>query len=104
MVVILTFIWFLIQVKRLEILLNKCKESIKNNKERNQQLMGEKDSLSERLLDRDNEIHKLKVVYGDIFCCILFLFTKSRVLEKSSVQKSTLVHFTRLANHSIVLV
>jgi len=51
----------LFQVKRLELLLAKCKDSIKSNKERNHTLMAEKEELLQKLNNKEEENRKLKV-------------------------------------------
>ena len=52
---------FSIQVKRLEILLQKCKDTIRNNKERNQQLTSEKDSQQQQIDLLQADITKSRV-------------------------------------------
>ena len=48
-------------MKRLEILLQRCKETIKSNKERVTQLTADKDSLQMSLEWKEQEISKAKV-------------------------------------------
>ena len=45
----------LIQVKRLENLLNKCRETIKANKERTKQILSDRDSLAKQLQMKTEE-------------------------------------------------
>ena len=53
----------LFQIKRLEGLLNKCKDTIRNSKERNQQLTVEKDALQKTLEEKNAEVENMKVWY-----------------------------------------
>lgn len=58
------------QVKRLEILLNKCKETIKNNKERSGQLIADKEAMQQQLDEKEQTIQKIKVcnvLVGEIY-------------------------------------
>lgn len=48
-------------MKRLEILLQKCKETIKSNKDRTAQLAADKDSLQSSLEWKEQEVVKAKV-------------------------------------------
>ena len=57
-----------LQVKRLEILLQRCKETIKNNKERVSQLTADKDSLQMSLEWKEQEITKAKVLLCRCTC------------------------------------
>lgn len=52
---------FINQVKRLEILLGKCKDTIKNNKERIKQLTTDREELQRHLEERDSVINSMKV-------------------------------------------
>ena len=49
------------QVKRLETLLSKCKDTIKGNKERTAQLTGEREALQRQLDDKIAEGDKIRV-------------------------------------------
>jgi len=50
------------QVKRLELLLNKCKETIRINKERVQQLTAELETTEKQLQIRTKEFESLQVI------------------------------------------
>ena len=52
---------FLLQVKRLETLLNKCKDTIRSNKEKSTQMMSEKEAIQKQLETQTKEIQQLKV-------------------------------------------
>jgi len=56
-----------VQVKRLEVLLTKCKETIKANKERTQQLVSDKETTQKQLELLTQEHDLLKVT------CVIFL-------------------------------
>ena len=53
-------------MKRLEILLQKCKDTIKSNKERTAQLTADKDSLQKSLEWKEQEVLKAKVEFWKI--------------------------------------
>lgn len=49
------------KIKRLEILLSKCKDTIRSNKERTQLLTTDKENLHKQLEDKSQEMEKYKV-------------------------------------------
>ena len=51
----------ILQVKRLETLLNKCKDTIRNNKEKSSQLVSEKEAIQKQLDEQTKEFQQLKV-------------------------------------------
>ena len=53
------------QIKRLEILLQKCKETIQSNKERSTQLSADKESLQKSLEWKEQEMEKVKDVHKE---------------------------------------
>ena len=57
----LSFLSLSLQAKRLEILLSKCKDTIRSNKERTQLLTADKDNLQRQLADKTQEMDKYKV-------------------------------------------
>ena len=56
------------QVKRLEILLGKCKDTIKNNKERIKQMTSDHEELQHKLEERDSVINSTKVQWALWHC------------------------------------
>lgn len=54
------------KVKRLETLLTKCKDTIKSNKERIQQLATDRDAMAKQAQEKMDELEKFKVCYSAI--------------------------------------
>ena len=53
--------YFLLQIKRQEVLLNKCKDTISKNKEKTAQLNSEKDALQKQIDEMKQEAEAMKV-------------------------------------------
>lgn len=88
-------------------MLSRCKETIKTNKEKYTQISTEKDQLNKQLLEKNNELEKVKVsvvsltVYAKLVhrqpdqISIFFLFGD---LKKSKFYDGTKAHFPEISS------